>query len=170
MTVSDSPQPPEWPEDEGIPDYADDTSTAYDDEPRLDDSPPPLPADRPQAVDDFGVTAAEQRAGEPMEQRLAREEPERGEQHSGSAGRLADEVVTEQTEAQAGRDAEVIGVDEGIGEGGADLPGRIVEPDEGARGDAEKDAIAAEAGEAGGGQAAEEAAMYEVPDDEVPYR
>lgn len=174
MTVSETPQPPERPEDEGIPDHAADTSTAYDqaDRPTFDDSPPALPADQPQAVDEFGVTAAEQRQGEPMEQRLAREEPDvAAEQRHASPGpRLAGEVVTEQTQAQAARDAETLGVDRDDEEAGDSELGRLVEPDEGARTDAEKDAVAAEQGQAGGGLAAEEAAMHEVPDDEVPYR
>lgn len=50
--TSDTPQPPEEPETEGIP------------------------ADRPLGVDEPGVTAAEQRHGEPLETHLAREEPD----------------------------------------------------------------------------------------------
>lgn len=102
MTVSDTPQPPERPEDEGIPDHAADTSTAYDDRPRLDDSPPALPADEPQAVDDFGVTAAEQRQGEPMDQRLAREEPDEGARSDSEQ----DMIATEQGKAGGGLTAE----------------------------------------------------------------
>jgi hypothetical protein len=136
MTVSDTPQPAGRPEDEGIPDHAVDTSTAYDeaDRPRFDDSPPPLPADRPQAVDEFGVTGEESRRGEAMPDKLAREEPD---------GDLS-----------------------GPRTGGV---GRLVEPDEGARTDQEKDTVATDAGEAGGGLAAEEAAMHELSGDEVPY-
>lgn len=69
---------PPSPEAAGIPDHADDDSTAYDDtrRPQLRDSPPPLPADTPQAVDETGVTAAEQREGESLEEQLAREEPD----------------------------------------------------------------------------------------------
>lgn len=75
---SDTPQPPERPESEGIPDHADDTSTAYRraDRPDFDDSPPALPSDRPLGVDEYGVTAAEQRRGEPLDNHLAREEPD----------------------------------------------------------------------------------------------
>lgn len=78
--TNDTPQPPREPEAEGIPDYADDTSTAYDraDRPDLDDSPPALPADRPLGVDEHGVTAAEQRQGESLAEHLAREEPDVG--------------------------------------------------------------------------------------------
>jgi hypothetical protein len=192
MTRSDTPQPPDDPEQEGIPSHADDTSTAYDeaDRPRFNDSPPPLPADRPLGVDEVGVTAAEQRRGESLADQLAREEPDvsaEDRRPSPEPG-LADEVVTEATEAQAARDAEALGDDAealgdtagpGSGPGSGDvsdydLPesggpvGRLVEPDEGARTDAEKDAIAVDQGEAGG-QSAEEAAMHEITDDEVPY-
>jgi hypothetical protein len=40
--------------------------------------------------------------------------------------------------------------------------GRLVEPDEGVREDSEADAVAYDAGAAGGGPSAEEAAMHEV--------
>jgi hypothetical protein len=78
IPTDDTPQPPDQPEDEGIPDHADDTSTAYRraDRPDFDDSPPALPSDRPIGIDEHGVTAAEQRQGEPLETHLAREEPD----------------------------------------------------------------------------------------------
>lgn len=86
-----------------MPDYADDTSTAYDeaDRPRFDDSPPPLPADRPQAVDDYGVTAAEASAGEPLDDRLARERPDQVRPDTEK-----DLVATDQGEAGGGLSAE----------------------------------------------------------------
>jgi hypothetical protein len=69
------------PEAEGLPDYADDDSSADDRarSPRISDGPDPaaLPADRPMAVDRFGTTAEEQRTGESVAYKLAREEPER---------------------------------------------------------------------------------------------
>lgn len=178
------PPPPEDPEEEGIPDYAVDTSTAYDeaDRPRFEDSPPPLPADRPQAVDDFGVTASEAREGEPLDDRLERERPDvpRRPQYTAGNTELADEVVTEQTEAQAREDAEVLGTEpepepaagpsaawDKVPRGGEPV-GRLVEPDAGVPPDTEKDLVATDEGEAGGGLSAEEAAMYEVPEDELP--
>lgn len=68
------------PEDEGVPDYADDTSTAFNeqDRPRFNDSPYPVPGREPEALDEFGLTAEEQRRGESIDQRLAREEPDFG--------------------------------------------------------------------------------------------
>lgn len=181
--MTETPQPPERPEDEGIPDYAADTSTAYDeaDRPRLDDSPPALPADEPQAVDEFGVTGQEGRQGEPIADRLDREEPDIGaeERYASPGPRLAGEAVGESAAGQVARDAEVLGTEpEPAAGGGAvseyDTPesgrqaGRLVEPDEGARVDDEKDVVAADVGDAGGGLAAEEAAMHEVTEDEAP--
>jgi hypothetical protein len=42
--------------------------------------------------------------------------------------------------------------------------GRLVEPDEGVHEDTEADAVAYDAGAAGGGASAEELAMHEVPE------
>jgi hypothetical protein len=95
----------------------------------------PLPGDRPLAVDEFGTTAEEQRRGEPLDGRLRREEPE----------------------IEPGDDAEE--------QPAARPAGRIVEADEGARPDTEKDAVAYEAGPDAGGFSAEEAAMR-VEDEE----
>lgn len=90
---------------EGIPDYADDTSTAYDsgDRPGFEDSPPALAADEPQGVDEFGVTPAEQRAGEPLAARLVREEPDVPPVGDEPVGRLVatDEGAHEDEEGQA---------------------------------------------------------------------
>ncbi|HWH01307.1 MAG TPA: DUF5709 domain-containing protein [Pilimelia sp.] len=76
------PSPVSDPEAEGLPDTADDDSTAYDDvhTGRQADGPAPaaLPADRPVAVDRFGTTAQEQLRGESLEDRLAQEQPDFG--------------------------------------------------------------------------------------------
>ena len=96
--------------------------------------PVPLPPDRedgPLALDEYGTTAEEQRRGEPLEDRLAREEPE---------------VVYAVSGGQVGR---------------------LVQPDEGAHEDTDADEVAADAGPAGGGASAEEAAMHEVADDDL---
>jgi hypothetical protein len=89
----------------------------------------PLPGDEPVAVEEFGTTATEQRQGESLDGRLDREEPE-------ATLQAGDE------DQPQGRRA-----------------GRIVEADEGARPDTEKDAVAYEAGPDVGGYTAEEAAM-----------
>lgn len=119
MTDSDPPEGYPTPEEEGIPDYADDTSTAYEeaDRPRFRDSPAELPADQPQGVDEYGVTAAEQRHGEPLDMMLRREEPDYAERDTPESF-----------------------------EGGT---GRLVEPDEGAHTDDEEAALAGRAGREG---------------------
>src|SRR5215813_10854179 len=83
MEDTNYPRPVSDPGANGIPEYADDDSTAYDGvlSPRVADGPDPapLPPDRddgPLGMDEYGNTAEEQRHGEPMELRLAREEPE----------------------------------------------------------------------------------------------
>ncbi len=82
------------------------------------------------AADRFGTTAAEEREGESLDQRLAEEEPDVGE-----------EVATGEPEP---------------------LAGRLVEPDEGAHEDFEKDAVARDVGLDAGGLSAEEAAIHVV--------
>jgi hypothetical protein len=91
------------PEMDGVPRYADDTSTAYDpaDRPDFDDSPPPLPSD-------------------------------------------------ETINAEPGR------------------VGRLVDTDDGGYADNDPLSVARDTGELAG-LSAEEAAMHEVPDREVPY-
>jgi len=89
-----------------------------------------VPAERPVAVNDFGTTLDEERTDEPLDQRLAREEPDQP--------------------YPAERDESV---------------GRIVESDEGARTDDEKDAVAHSVGTDKGGFSAEERAMHTVDDE-----
>ena len=90
----------------------------------------------------FGNTAAEQREGETLDQRIAQEEPD---------------VFDQEYDDENLDDAEV----------GDVRSGRLVAPDEGAHGDDEAEAIATDVGIDGAGATAEEAAMHVVPDDEV---
>jgi hypothetical protein len=89
------------PEDEGIPDLQDGTPEQYWTE---DPQEAALPGDEPVALDDYGTTAEEIREGEPLDDRLRREEPEgapdRGSDH---AGRLVapDEGAHPDTEPDA---------------------------------------------------------------------
>jgi hypothetical protein len=80
MSPDQYPKPVTDPEAEGLPDYADDDSFADPERAtsRVADGPEPaaLPSDHPLAVDDFGTTATEQLEGEPLEDRLSREEPD----------------------------------------------------------------------------------------------
>lgn len=155
--MSESPDYPS-PEEEGIPDYADDTSTAYQEgeRPRFRDSPASMPADEPHGVDEYGVTAAEQRHGEPLDMELAREEP--------------DVTGAPERPRPAGAGAEE---DYGTLEPGG-AAGRLLEPDQGAGMDEEKELQARPTG--GEALSAEEAAVHELsadeqrepPEDELP--
>src|SRR2546423_8853419 len=80
MREENYPRPVSDPEADGLPDTADDDSTAYDevDSPRAADGPDPasLPGDQPLAVDRFGVTAEDARVGESLDYKLGREQPD----------------------------------------------------------------------------------------------
>jgi hypothetical protein len=79
------------PEDDGLPDYADDTSYAEDSaiKPTFNDSAPALPVDGPDYSDEYGVTAREDQHAERLAARLEREQPDRPEHPADvSAGRL----------------------------------------------------------------------------------
>jgi hypothetical protein len=89
----------------------------------------------------FGNTAAEQREGETLDQRIAQEEPE-PDPYAETA-----EVVDD-------------------GQVGAERSGRLVAPDEGAHEDAETEALAVDVGIDGAGATAEEAAMHVIPEDQ----
>jgi len=157
MRQDNYPHPVSDPEAEGLPDYADDDSVADERalSTRISDGldPAPLPTDRPLAVDRFGTTAEEQRIGESVEYKLAREEPESGREPA------IDREGIPPVQPNAGSQVSMYDIPDETGP-----VGRIVEPDEGVRADTEKDAVAYDAGEAGGGPTAEEAAMHEVRD------
>ena len=137
------PEPPSGAEAEGIPDPGDTSTTqevagdpAYGMEPAHDTA---------FAVDDFGTTAEEQHEGEPLDLRLTREEPDV----------LA--AVDQDADESAGADTPF---DERAGQG----VGRIVESDEGARGDDEAELVASDVGTDLGGYTAEESAMHLEPE------
>jgi hypothetical protein len=178
------PRPVSDPEIAGIPEYADDDSTAYDDvdSPREADGPDPasLPRDRdegPAVLDDVGTTPAEQLRGESLDRRLAREEPDVGAQVTEPA-LTAEPALTDDAPVDPDVESPLLGDDGPVDPHldsqvsmyermGADpmtggRVGRLVEPDEGAHPDEERDAIARDAGAAGGAPTAEEAAMHEV--------
>ncbi len=129
----------------------------------LDGSPGDDPLDRgvvtPQrwsAGVRFGTTAAEQRAGESLDQLLAAEEPDVGAEldHESPEESGADENAT---------DDEVIRF---LREQGPDpRSGRLVAEDDGSHYFGESDLIAHDAGVNGGGATAEEAAVHVVLDD-----
>jgi Family of unknown function (DUF5709) len=90
-----------------------------------------------------GVTPAEAREGETIDDRLRQEEPE----------------VWEDAEAES--DADI--VDGPVaGEVGEERSGRLLAPDEGAHEDVEKDLVAEDEGIDGAGASAEEAAVHTI--------
>ena len=137
------PEKPSDAEAEGIPD------PGYSDPGQLEagdtEATVEPPHDTALAVDDFGTTAGELRDGEPLDGRLAREEPE---------VLAAQDLPADESE---GADTPF---DERAGQG----IGRLVEPDEGVRGDTEADLVATDAGTDLGGYSAEEAAMHLEPE------
>ncbi|GAA2780904.1 DUF5709 domain-containing protein [Kitasatospora paracochleata] len=108
------------------------------------------PPERPLGVERTGVTAAEQRAGEPLGERLAREEPEVAPAEGDGIGDLP------------GGEGEPL--DPEVGDRRA---GRLVAPDEGAHADTEKDLVASDVGIDAGAAGAEEAAVHVIPDEDA---
>ncbi|MEU0960524.1 DUF5709 domain-containing protein [Micromonospora aurantiaca] len=184
MRDDEYPTPVSDPEAAGLPDTADDDSTANDDvlTGREADGPEPaqLPGDRtPVAVDQFGTTAEEQLDGESLDYKLQREQYERpaDDPLAGPVDPdIAAEADSEEAAAQAQLDADVIDpgpvsdpqspvsvYDHGqLGTVADHQVGRLVEPDEGAHTDQETDNVAYDAGAAGGGASAEELAVHET--------
>jgi hypothetical protein len=138
------PETPSPMEAEGIPDLerSSDATLSYDPEDAYGMEPP---RDSPLASDEFGTTAAEMHDGEPLDSRIAREEPD------------VLSLVDQPADESAGSDTPF---DERAGQG----VGRLVEPDEGARTDTEADMVAADVGTDLGGYSAEEAAMHLEPE------
>src|SRR4051794_21433610 len=82
MRDNDYPTGVSDPEAAGLPDTADDASTAYDEggSPRWADGPDPaaLAGVGPGGATGYGATAEEQRHGESLDNRLRQEEPDVG--------------------------------------------------------------------------------------------
>jgi hypothetical protein len=120
-------------------------------------------SDRPFGAEKFGTTHAEAEEGESLDQRLAEEVPETGA-HDPVEDIVADDPATfggsdEQTDEQVLDDAygdpEALDLDVD-----REAVGRLVEPDEGAHPDTEKDEVATDVGRDGGDVSAEEAALH----------
>ncbi len=103
-----------------------------------------------------GSTAAEQQAGESLDQLLAEEEPD-------VTGEIDDEPV-----GDIAGDEDVDGLL--LDDGPDPRAGRLVAEDEGAHPDEEADLVARDAGIDGGAATAEEAAMHVVDDDDTDIR
>ncbi|MGW2893427.1 DUF5709 domain-containing protein [Streptomyces sp. NPDC001212] len=108
------------------------------------------PPERPWAVEHTGVTAAERRQGETLDQRLAEELPEPPVWDGDDMGDCED------------TDGELLD-----NEVGTARSGRLVAPDEGAHEDDESALVATDVGIDGAAASAEEAAMH-VVDEETP--
>lgn len=103
----------------------------------------PAPGDSTAAAEDFGTTAAEERAGEPLDLRLSREEPDRSAASPPDDSPEAEQPYPEDVDERTGR---------------------LLEPDEGARPDEEPDAAATTVGVDEGGFSAEERAVHVRPE------
>jgi Family of unknown function (DUF5709) len=108
------------------------------------------PGDRPAGAEKFGTTAAEQAEGEDLDHRLAQEEPDVG---AAAPGPVPFDSLGEDVAAE----------DLAPAEAGDEQVGRLVEPDEGAHTDTEKDVVASDVGTDAGNLTAEEAAMHVEP-------
>ncbi|OJF10803.1 DUF5709 domain-containing protein [Couchioplanes caeruleus] len=177
MRDDDFPTAVSDPEASGLPETADDDSNAYDavDSPRWADGPDPaaLAGVGPGGSNHFGETAQEQREGESLDRRLRQEEPDFGAQDPPQPESYAETVDDPEQRRLA---ADVWGesptsdphsaislYDDGQLDDDVPRPvGRLVEPDAGSGFDDEPDSIAQDAGMAGGGPTAEEAAMHET--------
>jgi Family of unknown function (DUF5709) len=111
-----------------------------------------IPPDRWSAGERYGTTLAEERAGEPLDQMLAEEEPD------------IDPYAEETEDPEAGLPAE--GTD--AWDEPAPRAGRLVAEDEGAHPALERDLVARDAGVDGGAAGAEEAAVHVEDENENP--
>ncbi|GAA1816161.1 hypothetical protein GCM10009682_41360 [Luedemannella flava] len=177
MRQDSFPHPVSDPEEQGVPEIADDESTAYDAYPSVREadgrSPAPLPPDRedgPLGLDEYGVTADEASRAEPLDARLRREVPEVWATADGPL--RAEDLDGAPIAADPHSKVSLYDYADSAGA----TVGRLVSPDEGSGTDAEPEDFAYDAGPAGGGASMEELAMHQVPDsvavdelDEVEY-
>jgi uncharacterized protein DUF5709 len=154
---------PRRPESADLTDYE-----VLDASDTLDGDPGDDPLDRgvaaPQrwsAAIRHGSTAAEQQAGESLDELLAEEEPD-------VTGGVDDEPIGDLTEDEDAGDEDVDGLL--LDDGPDPRAGRLVAEDEGAHPDEEADLVARDTGIDGGAATAEEAAMHVVEDDDTDIR
>ncbi|GAB1694254.1 DUF5709 domain-containing protein [Krasilnikovia sp. M28-CT-15] len=167
------------PESSGLPDTADDDSSANDEvrSGRWADGPDPaaLAGVGPGGSNRYGDTAEEARRGEPLAYRLRQEEPDVGTERP-TEREWFDDTIDDVDTSSTPFAADVWGpgptsdpnspvslYDDGQLDDDSPRPvGRLVEMDEGSGLDDERDSIAYDAGAAGGGASAEELAMHET--------
>jgi hypothetical protein len=145
-------------EDEGVLDSSDTLEGNPGDDP-LDQGI--LPADRWSAGMRFGSTAAEEEAGESLDQLLAEEEPDQ-------VPELEDESRQDIEGDEDAGDEDVDGLL--LDDGPDPRAGRLVADDEGAHSDTQADLVAHDVGIDGGAAGAEEAAVHVVADDDTDIR
>ena len=179
MRDDDYPAEVTDPEASGLPDTADDDSNAYDEveSPRWSDGPDPaaLAGVGPGGSNRFGDTAEEAREGESLDYHLRQEEPDVGAEDPIPPRRDPyDETIGDSEQEQFNADvwgpsptsdpkSAVSLYDDGqLDDDAPQTVGRLVSPDEGSGLDDEADSGAYDAGAAGGGPSAEEAAMHET--------
>ena len=154
----DASRTPEYdPESSGLPDTFDPDSNAFDEQESVreaDGDPIEWPDRHPVAIDRFGNTAEEARLGEPLDMRLAEEEPDIN---------ADDEWPEDQLRGELGADDDV----DLDGEDPGDAIGRITDADDDGSGGRNNETIASDAGLAGGGYTAEESAMHLVDDEDM---
>lgn len=108
------------------------------------------PPEKPLGAEKTGITAAEQRAGETLDERLRQEVPDVGQDEPEGIGDLPG------------------GTGEPIDPEAGDVrSGRLVAPDEGVHPDADEELTASDVGIDAGAASAEEAAVHVVPDEEA---
>ncbi len=100
------PEEEALPEDEGIPEHGGPARGKRETGDQQEGLLPPR--DEPQAADDFGTTATEQREGEPLDDRLAEEQPDLEPQTAATPGRLVEEAsgVTDREKDEVAEEAE----------------------------------------------------------------
>jgi hypothetical protein len=183
------PRPVSDAEAVGVPETADDGSSANDDvlSERIADGldPAPLPPDRedgPLGLDQFGTRGDDGLRGEALWRRLRREEPDvtpdsvpmdpdarvAEEADPDALGQLGDDSMSLAQDAQVGvgLDSETSVFDRPVS--GVPLlakVGRLVQPDEGDYADADADEVGYDASAAGGGASAEESAIHIIRPD-----
>lgn len=160
------------PEQDPVTALADDQDDAYTSE-VLDQGY--SPNEREVRAGRYGLTADEELAGEPLDERLREEEPdpaasvaygttpEDAPGAEATGGDADDPELPADQPAAGGTEGELL--DDEVGDVRA---GRLVEPDQGAGTDREKSAVASDAGVDGGAASAEEAAVHVVVDVEDP--
>jgi Family of unknown function (DUF5709) len=115
------------------------------------------PPDREPVNTRFGTTLEEEQQGESLDQRLAQEIPDPNLASDLEAG--GDDANDDEVDEDTVDEEDLV-----YGEVGDQRAGRLVDPDEGAHEDREKDLVGDDVGIDAGAASAEEAAVHIIPD------